>query len=65
MKRLLLNDTISKDIMSGPCGNDVFEGLLNQMRGICTGSCDGEVLRELMERIGGMLVVLGGDQSRH
>lgn len=65
MKRLLLNEAISRDVMSGPCGKDVFDGLLNQMRKICGGSCEGETLRELMDRIGGMLHVLGGDQTSH
>ena len=65
MKRLLLNEAISQDIMSGPCGKDVFEGLLGQMRRICGGSCEGELLRDLMERIGGMLNVLGGDHATH
>jgi hypothetical protein len=65
MKRLLLNEAISNDVKCGPCGKDVFEGLLSQMRHICGGSCEGEVLHDLMERIGGMLTVLGGDQPTH
>lgn len=65
MKRLLLNEAIPTEIKSGPCGKDVFEGLLGQMRKICGGSCEGEVLHDLMDRIGGMLTVLGGDQVTH
>jgi hypothetical protein len=64
MKRLLLNDAIPNEIKCGSCGEDVFEGLLCQMRRICGGgSCDGEALTDLMNRIGGMLTVLGDDQA--
>jgi hypothetical protein len=62
MKRLLLNDAISSDIRCGSCGEDVFEGLLGQMRGICGGNCEGDALSDLMNRIGGMLNDLGRDQ---
>jgi len=62
MKRLLLNDAISSEVMCGSCGEDVFEGLLCQMRGICGGNCEGDALSDLMSRIGGMLTDLGGDQ---
>ena len=63
MKRLLLNDTLPSEVRSGPCGEDVFEGLLSQMRGICGGSCDGEALGSLMERIGGILAILGSEHA--
>ena len=62
MKRLLLNDSLPYEVKSGSCGEDVFEGLLSQMRGICGGTCDGEDLAQLMERIGGMLTILGSEQ---
>jgi hypothetical protein len=63
MKRLLLNDSLPADVKIGPCGEDVFEGLLTQMRGICGGGCDCEALGALMDRIGGMLNVLGSEQA--
>jgi hypothetical protein len=63
MKRLLLNDALPNEVKCGSCGEDVFEGLLNQMRTICGGNCDGEVLSDLMGRIGGMLTILGSEQS--
>ena len=65
MKRLLLNETIPEEIKCGPCGRDVFEALLGQMRRICAGSYEGDALTDLMDRIGGMLTVLGGDQTTH
>lgn len=65
MKRLLLNDNIITDAVRDSGGEDVFEGLLAQMRRICGGGYEGEALSELMERIGGMLHVLGGDQVVH
>jgi hypothetical protein len=63
MKRLLLNDALPAEVKCGSCGEDVFEGLLSQMRGICAGSNDGDALADLMKRIGGMLAVLGSDHS--
>ena len=63
MKRLLLNDALPNEVKCGSCGEDVFEGLLSQMRGICSGDCDGEALIELMERIGGMLTILGSERA--
>jgi hypothetical protein len=63
MKRLLLNDALPNEVKCGSCGEDVFEGLLSQMRGICVGSSDTEELGELMERIGGMLAILGSDHA--
>lgn len=63
MKRLLLNDSLPNEVKCGSCGEEVFEGLLHQMRGICSGSCDGEALTQLMDRIGGMLTILGADQA--
>lgn len=65
MKRLLLNDNLTNEIVRSSCGDDVFEGLLSQMRRICGGGYEGEALSDLMERIGGMLNVLGGDQAAH
>lgn len=65
MKRLLLNDNLSNEMVRGSCDEDVFEGLLNQMRRICGGGYEVEALADLMERIGGMLTVLGGDHAAH
>lgn len=62
MKRLLLNDALTNEIMSDSCGEEVFEGLLNQMRRISRGSAEADALTDLMKRIGGMLHVLGGEQ---
>jgi hypothetical protein len=62
MKRLLVNDSISND-PKREYGEDVFEVLLCQMRRISEGSCEGNDLVDLMNRIGGMLAVLGGDQA--
>lgn len=63
MKRLLLNDSLPSEIRRGSCGEEVFEGLLYQMRGLCGNGYDGEALSELMERIGGMLSILGSEQA--
>ena len=65
MKRLLLNDNLTNDFVRRSCGDDVFEGLLSQMRRICGGGYEGEALSDLMERIGGMLTVLGGEHVTH
>lgn len=62
MKRLLLNDNVPSEVLCGSCGEDVFEGLLFQMRGICGGNCEGEAVADLMNSIGGMLTALRGDQ---
>lgn len=64
MKRLLLNDALTSELMSDSCGEEVFEGLLNQMRRICRGSAEADALAELMKSIGGMLTVLGGEQPQ-
>jgi hypothetical protein len=63
MKRLLLNDALPIEVKCGSCGEDVFEGLLSQMRCICGGTSDGEALTDLMERIGGMLSSLGAEHA--
>ena len=63
MKRLLLNDSLPNEVKCGSCGEDVFEGLLNQMKGICGNGCDGDALTQLMERIGGMLTILGSEHA--
>jgi hypothetical protein len=63
MKRLLLNDAIPTEIQSGSCSMEACEQLLRQMRAICVGSCDQSALSELMDQIGGLLIVLGGDQA--
>ncbi|MBJ6723978.1 hypothetical protein [Geomesophilobacter sediminis] len=60
MKRLLLNESIPMDVRRGSCSTEVFEGLLTQMRGVCHGPSSNEGLAELMNRIGGMLSMLGG-----
>jgi hypothetical protein len=66
MKRLLLNDAISNEIHCGTCGEE-FEGLLSLMRRICGGGWEGggegNALPELMDRLGGMLTVLSGNQA--
>jgi len=61
MKRLLLNDALPTEVRCGSCGEEVFEGLLNQMHGVCCGSCDGDALSQLMDRIGDMLTILGSE----
>ena len=63
MKRLLLNDALPHEVKCGSCGEDVFEGLLAQMRCICSGNNDSDALTELMERIGGMLAILGAQSA--
>jgi len=63
LKRLLLNDAISSEIMLSSCGNDMFEGLLCQMRTISSGSAKADALSELMNQISGMLTLLGGNQA--
>jgi len=63
MKRLLLNDALPAEVRLGSCGEDVFEGLLQQMRGICSTGYDSEALRDLMDRIGGMLSILGSEAA--
>lgn len=65
MKRLLLNDALTAEMMSDSCGEEVFEGLLNQMRRISRGSAEGDALADLMKRIGGALNALGGVQAQH
>jgi hypothetical protein len=60
IKKLLLNGVPAHKIRCGCCGEDVFEGLLYQMRRICGGVCREDVLADSMERIGGILTVLGG-----
>lgn len=65
MKRLLLNDNLTSEFLRRSCSDDVFEGLLNQMRRICGGGYEGEAVSDLMDRIGGMLTVLGGDHATH
>ena len=62
IKRILLNDDLSNKNKSGCCGEGMFEGLLNQMRGICGGNYEGSCLSELMDRMGGMLSTLTGEQ---
>jgi hypothetical protein len=63
MKRLLLNDTLAKELRFASCGDDVFEGLLSQMQRISRGSSEGDAVGDLMERLSGMLNVLGGEQA--
>ena len=63
MKRLLLNDAMSKEVMNRTCGEEVFDRLLAQMRVIARGNAEPEDLTELMKCIAGMLSVLGGDQT--
>lgn len=61
VKKLLLNDVQRNEIQCGFCGEDVFEGLLYQMRRSCGGGCEEDVLANSIERIGRILTVLGGD----
>jgi hypothetical protein len=65
MKRLLLNDSLARELKCGSCGDDVFEGLLCQMQRICGGNNEGDAVGDLMERLRGMLTVLGGEQASH
>lgn len=63
MKRLLLNDNMSREVMNRTCGEEVFERLLAKMRKIAKGNPEPEELTELMKCIAGMLSVLGGDHT--
>lgn len=63
MKILLLNDVPPIKIRCGICGEDAFEGLRYQMRRICGGACEENVLTNSMERIGRILTLLGGDPN--
>src|SRR5512146_2030408 len=64
MKRLLLNDSILREIKNGPGSDELFQGLLNQMQRICCcGSSEGDAVTDLMERIRTMLTTLGGEQA--
>lgn len=55
LKRLLLDDELSLEPKSGPCGEEAFEALLAQMRGICGTECEGEMINELMDQMGGFV----------
>lgn len=61
MKRLLLNQELSKSKLLESCGDAAFEGLLCQMRGISGGSAGSDALADLMSSIGGILTQLGGN----
>lgn len=63
MKRLLLNDDIMSEITCGFGGEEMFEGLLGQMRRICGGGGEGYDVTDLMNRLGGMLSALGAAQA--
>jgi hypothetical protein len=66
MKRLLLEeDEDTGKVNTGPFGESDFDGLLTQMGKICGGNYEGETLTDLMERMSGMLTVLGGQSSSH
>jgi hypothetical protein len=66
MKRLLLEeDELSGKVTCGPYCESDFDGLLTQMGKICGGNYEGETLTDLMERMSGMLTVLGGQSSGH
>jgi hypothetical protein len=63
LKRLLLNDTISSEILLSSGGDEMFQGLLCQMRTISSGNDKADALSELMNQLSGMLTLLGGDQA--
>jgi hypothetical protein len=67
MKRLLLaDDDLPSKVMYGSYDDSPFDGLLSQMGKICGGNYEGETLTDLMERMSGMLTVLGGQgNSQH
>jgi hypothetical protein len=66
MKRLLLeDDDLPGKVMYGSYGDSPFDGLLSQMGKICGGNYEGETLTDLMERMSGMLTVLGGQSNSH
>lgn len=64
VKRLLLKDGLSNDMKCGPGGEDMFDGLLCQMRKMCGSNCDHDALTEVMDRIGGVIAALGGKELR-
>jgi hypothetical protein len=59
MKRLLLDEEVPSTTLCGYCGENVFETLLCQMRRVSGGDYEGETLADLMERMSGVLTVLG------
>jgi hypothetical protein len=63
MKRLLLDEDVPSTSTCGYCGENVFEALLCQMRRISGGDYEGETLTDLMERMSGMLMVLGEQEQ--
>lgn len=63
LKRLLLNDAISSEILLSSSGEEMFQGLLCQMQTINSGSAKADALSELMNQLSGMLTLLGGGQA--
>lgn len=59
MKRLLLDDDVPSSSKCGYCGESVFEGILSQMRNVCGGDQESENLPALLDRMSGVLMVLG------
>jgi hypothetical protein len=55
LKRLLLDYDIDNEPKIGPCGEDVFEELLRQMRCICSEDCESDQVSALMEKMGGVV----------
>jgi hypothetical protein len=60
MKRLLLSDAMPSEVTRMVCGEESFEALLSQIRGICAGDCQQNSLNLLNDRIEDMLTSLGG-----
>ena len=59
VKRLLLNEAISRKVMNGFFGQHVFEGIRSQIQGMCDGNCEDGSIAELDARIGFLLTAFG------
>jgi hypothetical protein len=62
LKRLLLDDEMSAEPKFGPCGEEAFDALLNQMRRICSEDCGSEMISSLMDQMGGVVTELSSPQ---
>jgi hypothetical protein len=58
LKRLLLDYDLDKEPKIGPCGEDAFEELLNQMHSICSEDYESEKISELMAKMGSVVTEL-------
>lgn len=65
LKRLLLNEAISSEILLSSGGEEMFQGLLYQMQTINSGSAKADALAELMNQLSGMLTLLDGGHASH